>query len=177
MAFLSSWWSRDRQGECSKGGKRARSTSHRRTNTSRTLTHTQGRRPNRRRNEEHLHGRRTSCMLWRFRHASTDTCWEETEISDGSIRVKCRCDRILWHGQGIEQLQYIRGESRFSDHRPVCSVFVIEADVDNGSMIRKGYSTLDSRIHFESPIPQRHSFYDDFWLVISGFVYTTILVA
>ncbi|AQK74982.1 Type I inositol polyphosphate 5-phosphatase 5 [Zea mays] len=73
------------------------------------------------------------------------------------------CDRILWHGQGIEQLQYIRGEFRLSDHRPVCSVFVIEADVDSGSKIRKGYSTLDARIHCESPeIPKRHSFYDDF---------------
>ena len=80
-----------------------------------------------------------------------------------NVSFRCRCDRILWHGQGIEQLQYIRGEFRLSDHRPVCSVFVIEADVDSGSKIRKGYSTLDARIHCESPaIPKRHSFYDDF---------------
>uniref|UniRef100_A0A0E0CRK6 phosphoglycerate mutase (2,3-diphosphoglycerate-dependent) n=1 Tax=Oryza meridionalis TaxID=40149 RepID=A0A0E0CRK6_9ORYZ len=93
---------------------------------------------------------------------NSDSYAGETAKSKKKRRTPAWCDRILWHGQGIEQLQYIRGESRFSDHRPVCSVFVIEADVDNGSMIRKGYSTLDSRIHCESPIPQRHSFYDDF---------------
>ncbi|KAK1619884.1 hypothetical protein QYE76_025401 [Lolium multiflorum] len=93
---------------------------------------------------------------------NTDTYAGETTKSKKKRRTPAWCDRILWHGRGIEQLQYIRGESRFSDHRPVCSVFVVEADVDNGSKIRKGYSTLDSRIHCESPlpIPQRHSFYD-----------------
>ncbi|XLR16013.1 hypothetical protein S83_043951 [Arachis hypogaea] len=30
-----------------------------------------------------------------------------------------RCDRILGHGRGLHQLSYVRGESRFSDHRPV----------------------------------------------------------
>ncbi|XP_024316950.1 type I inositol polyphosphate 5-phosphatase 5 isoform X2 [Brachypodium distachyon] len=93
---------------------------------------------------------------------NTDSYAGETTKSKKNRRTPAWCDRILWHGQGIEQLQYIRGESRFSDHRPVCSVFIVEADVDNGSRIRKGYSTLDSRIHCESPspIPQRHSFYD-----------------
>ncbi|KAF0933041.1 hypothetical protein E2562_013795 [Oryza meyeriana var. granulata] len=93
---------------------------------------------------------------------NSDAYAGETAKSKKKRRTPAWCDRILWHGQGIEQLQYIRGESRFSDHRPVCSVFVIEADVDNGSKIRKGYSTLDSRIHCESAMPQRHSFYDDF---------------
>uniref|UniRef100_A0ACD5Z4L7 Uncharacterized protein n=1 Tax=Avena sativa TaxID=4498 RepID=A0ACD5Z4L7_AVESA len=93
---------------------------------------------------------------------NTDSYAGETTKSKKKRRTPAWCDRILWHGRGIEQLQYIRGESRFSDHRPVCSVFVVEADVDNGSKIRKGYSTLDSRIHCESPSPilQRHSFYD-----------------
>nr|BAK07767.1 predicted protein [Hordeum vulgare subsp. vulgare] len=93
---------------------------------------------------------------------NSDTYAGETTKSKRKRRTPSWCDRILWHGKGIEQLQYIRGEHRFSDHRPVCSVFVVEADVDNGSRIRKGYSTLDSRIHCESPlpIPQRHSFYD-----------------
>ncbi|KAG8059411.1 hypothetical protein GUJ93_ZPchr0002g26521 [Zizania palustris] len=93
---------------------------------------------------------------------NSDAYAGETAKSKKKRRTPAWCDRILWHGQGIEQLQYIRGESRFSDHRPVCSVFVIEADVDNGSKIRKGYSTLDCRIHCESVMPHRHSFYDDF---------------
>ena len=45
----------------------------------------------------------------------------------------CRCDRILWHGEGIVQLCYIRGESKFSDHRPVCGVFIVEAAVPDNN--------------------------------------------
>ncbi|XP_020549472.1 type I inositol polyphosphate 5-phosphatase 8-like isoform X2 [Sesamum indicum] len=30
---------------------------------------------------------------------------------------------ILWRGQGLKQMCYFRGESRFSDHRPVFSLF------------------------------------------------------
>ncbi|RDX98589.1 Type I inositol polyphosphate 5-phosphatase 8, partial [Mucuna pruriens] len=36
-----------------------------------------------------------------------------------------KCDRILWKGEGVEQLWYVRGESKFSDHRPVYSLFSI----------------------------------------------------
>ena len=32
------------------------------------------------------------------------------------------------------QLSYIRGESRFSDHRPVCSVFIVEVEVLNNKI-------------------------------------------
>ncbi|GLT93404.1 hypothetical protein SLE2022_111980 [Rubroshorea leprosula] len=39
------------------------------------------------------------------------------------------CDRILWHGAGISQLSYIRGENRFSDHRPVFATFLVYAEV------------------------------------------------
>lgn len=41
----------------------------------------------------------------------------------------CRCDRILWYGTGIEQLSYCRGESNFSDHRPVSALFIAEIEV------------------------------------------------
>lgn len=37
-----------------------------------------------------------------------------------------RCDRILWRGEGMEQLWYVRGESRLSDHRPVNSLFSVQ---------------------------------------------------
>uniref|UniRef100_A0A0E0DZ91 Inositol polyphosphate-related phosphatase domain-containing protein n=1 Tax=Oryza meridionalis TaxID=40149 RepID=A0A0E0DZ91_9ORYZ len=68
---------------------------------------------------------------------------------------QCRCDRILWQGDGIEQLQYLRGESRFSDHRPVCGVFAVEVDGGGGDgdgggaaagKIMKGYYSLNARI-------------------------------
>lgn len=39
-----------------------------------------------------------------------------------------RCDRILWRGEGMKQLWYVRGESRFSDHRPVYSLFSVQVN-------------------------------------------------
>ena len=48
----------------------------------------------------------------------------------------CRCDRILWYGEGIVQLSYISGESKFSDHRPVCSVFIVEVAVPGNKLIK-----------------------------------------
>jgi hypothetical protein len=72
---------------------------------------------------------------------------------------QCRCDRILWNGDGIEQLQYLRGESRFSDHRPVCGVFAVEVDADNGgsSKIKRGYYSVISRVGHDNPaLAQRH---------------------
>ncbi|AQK63949.1 Type IV inositol polyphosphate 5-phosphatase 7 [Zea mays] len=44
-------------------------------------------------------------------------------------RTPAWCDRILWYGRGLSQLCYVRGESRFSDHRPVYSVFTAEVRI------------------------------------------------
>ena len=41
-----------------------------------------------------------------------------------------RCDRILWRGEGMDQHWYARGESRFSDHRPVSSLFSARLHAD-----------------------------------------------
>ncbi|CAH1444080.1 unnamed protein product [Lactuca virosa] len=43
-------------------------------------------------------------------------------------RTPAWCDRILWYGGGLHQLSYVRGESRFSDHRPVYSLFWAEVE-------------------------------------------------
>ncbi|GAB4835708.1 hypothetical protein Ancab_000618 [Ancistrocladus abbreviatus] len=46
-------------------------------------------------------------------------------------RTPAWCDRILWHGKGIQQLSYICGVSNFSDHRPVSAVFILEVEVQS----------------------------------------------
>ncbi|XP_052197839.1 type I inositol polyphosphate 5-phosphatase 8-like isoform X2 [Diospyros lotus] len=44
-------------------------------------------------------------------------------------RTPAWCDRILWYGKGVKQLSYFRGESNFSDHRPVSALFVTQLEV------------------------------------------------
>ncbi|KAJ1696205.1 hypothetical protein LUZ63_004717 [Rhynchospora breviuscula] len=91
---------------------------------------------------------------------NSDSYAGETVKSKKKRRTPAWCDRILWHGDGIEQLHYIRGESRFSDHRPVCAVFTVQVDASLGGRGRKAFSGLGSRLPLEDIIPQRHSFYD-----------------
>ncbi|WZY79754.1 hypothetical protein YC2023_026138 [Brassica napus] len=92
---------------------------------------------------------------------NSDAYAGETTKSKRKRRTPAWCDRILWRGERIEQLSYIRGESRFSDHRPVCAIFAVEVDVKsmNKGRLRKGYSSAAARL-IEDCIPQRHSFYD-----------------
>uniref|UniRef100_A0ACD5W7Z6 Uncharacterized protein n=2 Tax=Avena sativa TaxID=4498 RepID=A0ACD5W7Z6_AVESA len=52
-------------------------------------------------------------------------------------RTPAWCDRILWYGRGLSQLSYVRGESRFSDHRPVYSMFSAEVESINHGRIQK----------------------------------------
>ncbi|KAK4756432.1 hypothetical protein SAY87_006559 [Trapa incisa] len=69
-------------------------------------------------------------------------------------RTPAWCDRILWYGQGLNQLSYVRGESRFSDHRPVYSVFLAEVESVNRGRIKKSMSC--SRIEVEELLPYSH---------------------
>ncbi|EEC80249.1 hypothetical protein OsI_22205 [Oryza sativa Indica Group] len=91
---------------------------------------------------------------YKYTHNS-DAYAGETAKSKKKRRTPAWCDRILWQGDGIEQLQYLRGESRFSDHRPVCGVFAVEVDGGGGGdgdgggaagKIMKGYYSLNARI-------------------------------
>ncbi|XP_039123634.1 type I inositol polyphosphate 5-phosphatase 5-like [Dioscorea cayenensis subsp. rotundata] len=99
---------------------------------------------------------------YKYSHNS-DSYAGETVKSKKKRRTPAWCDRILWYGDGIEEVQYIRGESRFSDHRPVCAVFMAQVDKTNNvnGRVRKGYSgVVGARCHFDDAIPQRHSFYE-----------------
>ncbi|KAG1342394.1 type I inositol polyphosphate 5-phosphatase 5 [Cocos nucifera] len=96
---------------------------------------------------------------YKYSHNS-DSYAGETVKSKKKRRTPAWCDRILWHGNGIEQMQYIRGESRFSDHRPVCAVFIAQVEMRNDGRGRTVYSSVHSRIPFDELIPQRHSFHE-----------------
>ncbi|CAK9318657.1 unnamed protein product [Citrullus colocynthis] len=67
------------------------------------------------------------------------------------------CDRILWHGEGLHQLSYVRGESRFSDHRPVYGVFWAEVESSRGRL-KKSMSYSSSRIEVEELLPYAHGY-------------------
>ncbi|XP_038997914.1 type I inositol polyphosphate 5-phosphatase 5-like [Hibiscus syriacus] len=86
----------------------------------------------------------------------------ETVKSKKKRRTPAWCDRILWHGYSIQQLSYVRGETRFSDHRPVSSLFTVKVEVTrkSGNRFRKGYSCAVKRSQYEDSIPKRHSFYE-----------------
>ncbi|WVZ54662.1 hypothetical protein U9M48_005427 [Paspalum notatum var. saurae] len=67
---------------------------------------------------------------------NSDSYAGEDVVSKKKRRTPAWCDRILWHGEGIVQLSYIRGESKFSDHRPVCGVFIVEVAVPNSRLVK-----------------------------------------
>ncbi|PRQ48832.1 putative inositol-polyphosphate 5-phosphatase [Rosa chinensis] len=98
---------------------------------------------------------------YKYSHNS-DSYAGETAKSKKKRRTPAWCDRILWRGEGFEQLSYIRGESRFSDHRPVCAVFSVEVNLlrSKNNRFRKGYSCAAPRFEFDACMPQRHSFYE-----------------
>lgn len=70
-----------------------------------------------------------TCGLWFYCWSyvwwMNDENWSEVVC----VGQNKRCDRILWKGEGVEQLWYVRGESKFSDHRPVYSLFSVHVDM------------------------------------------------
>ena len=75
------------------------------------------------------------------------------------VILLCRCDRILWYGRGLGQLSYVRGESRFSDHRPVYSVFSAEVESINHSRIQK-MSCSSSQLDIGELLPYSYGYTD-----------------
>ncbi|XP_019459759.1 PREDICTED: type IV inositol polyphosphate 5-phosphatase 9-like [Lupinus angustifolius] len=54
-------------------------------------------------------------------------------------RAPAWCDRIIWYGKGLNQLQYTRSESKLSDHRPVKALFTAQIRV---SKVMKNLQSL-----------------------------------
>ncbi|XVE57492.1 hypothetical protein DITRI_Ditri04bG0095400 [Diplodiscus trichospermus] len=59
------------------------------------------------------------------------------------------CDRILWSGKGIKQLCYQRAEIRFSDHRPVSSMFLVEVEVLDHRKLQRALNVSTAAVHPE----------------------------
>ncbi|XP_075510158.1 type I inositol polyphosphate 5-phosphatase 8-like isoform X1 [Primulina tabacum] len=59
----------------------------------------------------------------------SDQYVNQTSTAKEKRRTPAWCDRILWKGKGLKQMSYSRGESRFSDHRPVVSLFAVQVNV------------------------------------------------
>ncbi|XP_064961855.1 type IV inositol polyphosphate 5-phosphatase 7-like [Musa acuminata AAA Group] len=85
------------------------------------------------------------------RYAGDDTHRKEKR------RTPAWCDRILWCGRGLTQLAYLHGESRFSDHRPVYSIFTAEVEITNHNQITN-MGCSSSRIEVEELLPYSHGF-------------------
>ncbi|URD81635.1 IPPc [Musa troglodytarum] len=90
---------------------------------------------------------------------NSDTYAGEIVTSKKKRRTPAWCDRILWHGDGIVQLSYIRGESKFSDHRPVCAAFIVEVGVSDDRLKKQGLSTPNMKVGAEERLSSRTSYF------------------
>ena len=114
--------------------------------------------------------------LWSLAWKSICLLWASTSLLQARTThlLICiafwRCDRILWYGRGLIQLCYVRGESRFSDHRPVYSIFTAEVQIPNQAQfggITRSASLLGLD---ELPYPTYPRSYMDinfYWLCVS----------
>ncbi|CAJ1928942.1 unnamed protein product [Sphenostylis stenocarpa] len=59
------------------------------------------------------------------------------------------CDRILWLGKGIKQIQYWRAEIKLSDHRPVSSAFLVEVEVFDHRKLKRALNFTSAAVHPE----------------------------
>ena len=63
--------------------------------------------------------------------------------------MNSRCDRILWHGEGLQQLSYGRQELTLSDHRPVMAVFVAEVEALTKQNLKKTVQFKSAKVAIE----------------------------
>ncbi|XP_027359872.1 type I inositol polyphosphate 5-phosphatase 2-like isoform X2 [Abrus precatorius] len=80
---------------------------------------------------------------------NTDRYVGESTKEGEKKRSPAWCDRILWLGKGIKQLQYGRAEIKLSDHRPVSSTFLVEVEVFNHRKLKRALNVTSAVVHPE----------------------------
>lgn len=48
-----------------------------------------------------------------------------------------RCDRILWTGKGLRQLNYVTVNSQLSDHRPVTAKVIADVEAISQAKLKR----------------------------------------
>ncbi|XP_047968417.1 type IV inositol polyphosphate 5-phosphatase 9-like isoform X1 [Salvia hispanica] len=66
---------------------------------------------------------------YKYDQNSDDYYGSGQKIKVKRMRAPAWCDRIIWFGKGLKQIQYNRVESRLSDHRPVYARFTAYVEV------------------------------------------------
>ncbi|BAU02649.1 hypothetical protein VIGAN_11220600 [Vigna angularis var. angularis] len=66
---------------------------------------------------------------YKYRPNSKDYLGCDEQHTRKRGRSPAWCDRIIWFGKGMRQIQYNRSESRLSDHRPVRAMFTADIKV------------------------------------------------
>jgi hypothetical protein len=110
-----------------------------------------------RRKGEHLLGKIVARLIISNRNLAVKNKLLLLKFCNLLFQCEYRCDRILWHGEGLHQLSYVRGESRFSDHRPVYGMFWAEVESKHGKL-KKSMSCSRSRIQVEELLPYSHGY-------------------
>ncbi|KAK6943702.1 Endonuclease/exonuclease/phosphatase [Dillenia turbinata] len=80
--------------------------------------------------------------------ANSDNYVAQNSKSKEKRRTPAWCDRILWKGEGLKQMWYVRGESKFSDHRPVSSLFSVQVKTPSSKD-----KSINSSISLPPPLP------------------------
>ncbi|KAG1327640.1 type I inositol polyphosphate 5-phosphatase 10-like [Cocos nucifera] len=101
----------------------------------------------------------TICFPPTYKYSmNSDVYTGEIVTSKEKRRNPAWCDRILWHGDGIVQLSYVRGESKFSDHRPVCAVFIVEVGV-LVDKLKRHLSAPNKKVGVEELLPPSSGYF------------------
>ncbi|XP_074316180.1 type I inositol polyphosphate 5-phosphatase 4-like [Silene latifolia] len=93
------------------------------------------------------------CFPPTYKYTKNSDIYAGSDVQKQKRRTPAWCDRILWYGNGLHQLSYVRGESRFSDHRPVYSVFLAEVESSHRDRFRKSWSYSSARVEVEELLP------------------------